>query len=55
MPELPHMDGLPSYHDLEYWGPVFQALSEEQVSMCLHIGQGFARHHDRTRRADRQP
>jgi predicted TIM-barrel fold metal-dependent hydrolase len=41
MPELPHIQGLPSYHDLEYWGPFFQACSEEQVVMCLHIGQGF--------------
>jgi predicted TIM-barrel fold metal-dependent hydrolase len=42
MPELPHIDGLPSYHDLGYWAPVFQALSDEHVVMCLHIGQGFA-------------
>jgi predicted TIM-barrel fold metal-dependent hydrolase len=42
MPELPHIQGLPSYHDLDYWGPFFQACSEEQVVMCLHIGQGFA-------------
>jgi predicted TIM-barrel fold metal-dependent hydrolase len=42
MPELPHMQGLPSYHNLEYWGPFFQACSEEQVIMCLHIGQGFS-------------
>jgi len=41
-PELPHIEGLPSYHDLGYWGPVFEALSDEQVVMCLHIGQGFA-------------
>ncbi|SEP05661.1 amidohydrolase family protein [Trujillonella endophytica] len=41
MPELPHVQGLPSYHDLEYWGPFFQAASELQVVMCLHIGQGF--------------
>jgi predicted TIM-barrel fold metal-dependent hydrolase len=41
MPELPHIQGLPSYHDLEYWGPFFQAVSELQVVMCLHIGQGF--------------
>jgi hypothetical protein len=34
--------GLPSYHDEEYWGPVFRTLSEEQIVMCLHIGQGFA-------------
>ncbi len=42
MPELPHMQGLPSYHDLSYWDPFFRAVSEEQVVMCLHIGQGFA-------------
>ena len=30
MPELPHLEGLPSYHDVDYWGPVFRALSEEQ-------------------------
>src|SRR6476620_7184692 len=41
MPELPHLQGLPSYHDLEYWGPFMQAISELQVVMCLHIGQGF--------------
>jgi predicted TIM-barrel fold metal-dependent hydrolase len=41
-PELPHIEGLPSYHDLGYWGPVFETLSDEQVVMCLHIGQGFA-------------
>ena len=41
MPELPHMDGLPSYHDLDYWAPVFQTLSETGTVMCLHIGQGF--------------
>ncbi|HXY27853.1 MAG TPA: amidohydrolase family protein [Acidimicrobiales bacterium] len=42
MPELPHMQGLPSYHNVEYWDPFFRAVSEEQVVMCLHIGQGFA-------------
>ena len=42
MPELPHMQGLPSYHDLDYWAPFFTAASEEQVVMCLHIGQGFS-------------
>jgi predicted TIM-barrel fold metal-dependent hydrolase len=41
MPELPHLEGLPSYHDLDYWGPVFEALSETGVVMCLHIGIGF--------------
>ena len=42
MPELPHIQGLPSYHDRDYWDPFFRAASEEQVVMCLHIGQGFA-------------
>ncbi|MBO0731196.1 MAG: amidohydrolase family protein [Acidimicrobiaceae bacterium] len=42
MPELPHLQGLPSYHDADYWAPFFRAASEEQVVMCLHIGQGFA-------------
>lgn len=42
MPELPHIQGLPSYHDLEYWGPLFEACCELGVVMCLHIGQGFA-------------
>ena len=43
MPELPHLEGLPSYHDDDYWGPVFRALSEEDVVMCLHIGRASAR------------
>jgi predicted TIM-barrel fold metal-dependent hydrolase len=42
LPELPHIQGLPSYHDVGYWDPFFRAASEEQVVMCLHIGQGFA-------------
>lgn len=42
MPELPHVEGFPSYHDLDYWGPIFAALSETGLLMCLHIGQGFA-------------
>jgi predicted TIM-barrel fold metal-dependent hydrolase len=42
MPELPHIQGLPSYHDVDYWDPFWRACSEEQVVMCLHIGQGFA-------------
>jgi predicted TIM-barrel fold metal-dependent hydrolase len=41
MPELPHVEGLPSYHDMGYWGPVFQALSDTGMVMCLHIGIGF--------------
>ena len=42
MPELPHLQNLPSYHDLDYWDPFFRVASEEHVVMCLHIGQGFA-------------
>ena len=42
MPELPHLMGLPSYHDMDYWGPFFQTVCDEQVVMCLHIGQGFS-------------
>ncbi|MGE0880294.1 MAG: amidohydrolase family protein [Acidimicrobiia bacterium] len=42
MPELPHVQGLPSYHDTEYWGGFFTALCDEDMVMCLHIGQGFA-------------
>jgi DNA-binding SARP family transcriptional activator/predicted TIM-barrel fold metal-dependent hydrolase len=41
LPELPHLEGLPSYHDLAFWGPVFETLSDNNVVMCLHIGQGF--------------
>ena len=33
-------DEAPSYHDDDYWGPVFRTLSEQNVVMCLHIGQG---------------
>jgi len=40
MPELPHLQGLPSYHS-DWWAPFFKAVSEEGVVMCLHIGQGF--------------
>jgi predicted TIM-barrel fold metal-dependent hydrolase len=42
MPELPHVQGLPSYHDTDYWGPYFDACCDEGLVMCLHIGQGFA-------------
>jgi len=41
MPELPHIMGLPSYHDLGFWAPFFEAVSELGIVMCLHIGQGF--------------
>jgi predicted TIM-barrel fold metal-dependent hydrolase len=41
MPELPHLQGVPSYHDMDYWGPVFQACSDTGTVMCLHIGAGL--------------
>ncbi len=41
MPELPHIMGLPSYHDLGFWAPFFETISELGIVMCLHIGQGF--------------
>lgn len=41
MPELPHVQGLPSYQDVGYWDPFFRAVSEEEVVMCLHIGGGL--------------
>ena len=41
MPELPHLEGLPSYHDMDHWGPVFEALCDTGLVMCCHIGQGF--------------
>jgi predicted TIM-barrel fold metal-dependent hydrolase len=41
MPELPHIMGHPSYHDKAYWKPFFDAVCDEDVVMCLHIGGGF--------------
>ena len=40
MPELPHLQGLPSYQS-EYWDPFFVVCSDEGVVMNLHIGQGL--------------
>ena len=40
MPELPHLQGLPSYRS-DYWDPFFRAVSDEDVVMCLHIGMGL--------------
>jgi predicted TIM-barrel fold metal-dependent hydrolase len=41
MPELPHIMGHPSYHVIDYWKPFFDAVCDEGVVMCLHIGGGF--------------
>jgi predicted TIM-barrel fold metal-dependent hydrolase len=39
-PDAPYASGLPSCYQ-GYWDPVFRALSEEDVAMCLHIGGAF--------------
>ena len=41
MPELPHTMGLPSFHNLDYWGPLFEACVDENIVLNMHIGQGF--------------
>jgi predicted TIM-barrel fold metal-dependent hydrolase len=40
MPELPHVQGLPSYQN-DYWDPFFRAVCDEGLVMCLHIGMGL--------------
>jgi predicted TIM-barrel fold metal-dependent hydrolase len=40
MPELPHLLGLPTYVS-DYWNPVWQAVSDADIVVCLHIGQGL--------------
>jgi predicted TIM-barrel fold metal-dependent hydrolase len=41
MPEMPHIDDLPSYHDEDYWRPIWTAMSETGLPMTLHIGMGL--------------
>jgi predicted TIM-barrel fold metal-dependent hydrolase len=41
LPETPYGVDLPSYDDAEYWGPVFDACTESDVAICLHIGGSF--------------
>ena len=41
MPELPHLEGLPSYFDEDYWGPVFRTLGGERGDVFAHRGTGF--------------
>jgi predicted TIM-barrel fold metal-dependent hydrolase len=40
MPELPHLLGLPTYQN-DFWHPFFTAICDEDMVMCLHIGQGL--------------
>ena len=41
MPELPHIQNMPSYHS-DYWDPFWKAACDHDVTVCLHIGQGFS-------------
>ncbi|HEY6532502.1 MAG TPA: amidohydrolase family protein [Acidimicrobiales bacterium] len=38
--ETPHVQGYPSFLS-GYWDPMFQALSDENMVLSLHIGAGF--------------
>jgi predicted TIM-barrel fold metal-dependent hydrolase len=40
MPEMPHLHGLPTYQG-DYWDPFWTVVSDEDVVVCLHIGQGM--------------
>jgi predicted TIM-barrel fold metal-dependent hydrolase len=40
MPELPHVQGMPTYQS-DYWDPFWTVVSDEDVVVCLHIGQGM--------------
>jgi predicted TIM-barrel fold metal-dependent hydrolase len=40
MPELPYIQGLPSYQS-DYWDPFFRAICDKGLVMCLHIGMGL--------------
>jgi predicted TIM-barrel fold metal-dependent hydrolase len=41
LPETPYGVGLPAFDVTDYWDPVFRALSDNDVAMCLHIGGAF--------------
>jgi predicted TIM-barrel fold metal-dependent hydrolase len=41
LPEAPYGVGLPAWDEDGYWDPVFAALCENDVAMCLHIGGSF--------------
>jgi hypothetical protein len=40
MPELPYLQGLPSYQS-DYWDPFFRTVCDEDMVVCLHIGGGL--------------
>jgi predicted TIM-barrel fold metal-dependent hydrolase len=39
--EAPHAQGLPSFHT-DHWDPVFSAMTDADLAMCLHFGTGGA-------------
>jgi predicted TIM-barrel fold metal-dependent hydrolase len=41
MPETPYAVGLPSYYT-DHWDPVFKALAESDMAICMHIGPAFS-------------
>ena len=41
LPETPYGVGLPAFDEDGYWDPVFTALCDNDVAMCLHIGGAF--------------
>ena len=51
MPELPHLQGLPGYHNVDYRDPFFRAVSDEQAVRCVHIKANGAHDVDRIRLA----
>jgi predicted TIM-barrel fold metal-dependent hydrolase len=40
MPELPYGVGLPSFYGND-WDPVFTALCDEDIAVCMHIGGAY--------------
>jgi predicted TIM-barrel fold metal-dependent hydrolase len=41
LPETPYGVGLPAFDEDGYWDPVFGALCDHDMAMCLHIGGAF--------------
>jgi predicted TIM-barrel fold metal-dependent hydrolase len=41
LPETPYGVGLPAFDEDGYWDPVFRALCDHDIAMCLHIGGAF--------------
>ena len=43
MPELPHLEGLPSYHDMDHWGPVLPGAVRHRPGDVLPHRAGLRR------------